>query len=547
MEAIKCPNCGSEKVQELTEEKYACLACDNVFLIHNLSKEFRQTDKHISDVHADLSRKIDNLNAGMQNISMESSGDAFKAKTVLNAAEELLKKGDFLKAYENFKTYTVYMPDSYVGYEGMFRALTDNYMDDAGQYKRIASDMTEATVKNLLADGTDVLSKALQCEDCNKGDLLNKYKEYYERSLETLQARILYNTNPNNVEEILNLAEKKVGAKDNTRERIAQCEREIEQTNAQIVENKKNVEFSQKEVSKFNALSEAEQKAIMKGKKIKSGVTFGVVLILAILLWGHVGLFLHIVEVIVVLFVGLICIGSLSAPSVYEGNENELEQKLEKQKNELQALEELLVAQENKKSAVGIDELENFILKSNSFAKSAEELYAKYSELEKPKEKTGYDVFWTDCTAIKSSSLKYVDVCKHGGYRVFKPESPSLPQIVLAKSTKNKSDALLQVGYSDKTMKFLREISDDRMYTLLLMPMTQEQWFDIEKSVFDVYSSIIKEITGKIAPDAQLGRYDESSVVRKATTRVITRSEDKQKLTDYAERLTDIGIDVKVI
>lgn len=42
MEAIKCPNCGSEKVKELTEEKYACLACDNIFLVHNLSKEFRQ-------------------------------------------------------------------------------------------------------------------------------------------------------------------------------------------------------------------------------------------------------------------------------------------------------------------------------------------------------------------------------------------------------------------------------------------------------------------------------------------------------------------------
>jgi len=51
MEAIKCPNCGSEKVKELTEEKYACLACDNIFLVHNLSKEFRQTDAHITDMH----------------------------------------------------------------------------------------------------------------------------------------------------------------------------------------------------------------------------------------------------------------------------------------------------------------------------------------------------------------------------------------------------------------------------------------------------------------------------------------------------------------
>lgn len=53
MEAIKCPNCGSENVKELTEEKYACLACDNIFLVHNLSKEFRQTDAHITDMHED--------------------------------------------------------------------------------------------------------------------------------------------------------------------------------------------------------------------------------------------------------------------------------------------------------------------------------------------------------------------------------------------------------------------------------------------------------------------------------------------------------------
>ena len=45
MKAIKCPNCGSEQVKELTEEKYACMACDNVFLIHNHSKEFRKTDE----------------------------------------------------------------------------------------------------------------------------------------------------------------------------------------------------------------------------------------------------------------------------------------------------------------------------------------------------------------------------------------------------------------------------------------------------------------------------------------------------------------------
>lgn len=31
MEAIKCPVCGCEKVKEISEEKYVCLGCDNVF------------------------------------------------------------------------------------------------------------------------------------------------------------------------------------------------------------------------------------------------------------------------------------------------------------------------------------------------------------------------------------------------------------------------------------------------------------------------------------------------------------------------------------
>ena len=72
MEAIKCPNCGSEKVKELTEEKYACLACDNIFLVHNLSKEFRQTDAHITDMHEDINEKLDNLSKNVNSVTVNS-------------------------------------------------------------------------------------------------------------------------------------------------------------------------------------------------------------------------------------------------------------------------------------------------------------------------------------------------------------------------------------------------------------------------------------------------------------------------------------------
>lgn len=532
MEAIKCPNCGSEKVQELTEEKYVCLACDNVFLVHNLSKEFRQTDAHISDVHADISKKIDNLSTKMQNGRSEAGGAASKAKMVLREAEDLLKKGVFLGAYEKFRTYAEYIPDSYIGYEGMFRSLTDSYMDDAGQYKRITSDMTATTVKNLLADGTDVLSKALQCEDCNKEDLLNNYKKYYEKSLKTLQARIMYNANPNDVEGNWNLDENKEGEINNIRALIAQGESGIEQINARIVENKERVEDSQKRVDAFNALSEAERKDLMKKSRIRSGIAFGVTLILAVLMWGHVGLFLHIIEVVVVLFVGFLCVCFTAEPSIYEGKESELEQELARQKDELQVLQEKLsVAQENKEDRVDTDELENFILTNNSNAKSAEELYEKYSELEKPKEKTGYDVFWTKYTGIRYANIMWTYICEHGGYKVHKTDVPSLPEIVLTKATKSKSDILLHVGVENQKMKFLREISDDSMYTLLLMPESSDEWHN----VWNVYEEMMEEIAGKrIFPDRE-------------NIRVFARSADKEKLMDCAERLTDIGIKVKVI
>ena len=42
MEEIKCPSCGSGAVRKITEEKYECMACDNLFLVHNYQKSFRK-------------------------------------------------------------------------------------------------------------------------------------------------------------------------------------------------------------------------------------------------------------------------------------------------------------------------------------------------------------------------------------------------------------------------------------------------------------------------------------------------------------------------
>ena len=64
MQVIKCPNCGSNAVEQISDEKYQCLGCDNVFLIHRYSKEFRETDEHIEEIRKDLKESISKNNGG---------------------------------------------------------------------------------------------------------------------------------------------------------------------------------------------------------------------------------------------------------------------------------------------------------------------------------------------------------------------------------------------------------------------------------------------------------------------------------------------------
>lgn len=251
--------------------------------------------------------------------------------------------------------------------------------------------------------------------------------------------------------------------------------------------------------------------------------------------------------------------------------EGELEQKLEIQNNELQALQEKLsAAQENKKIDVSIEELEDFILTGNSSARSAEELYEKYSALEKPKEKTGYDVWWvegfenstdfSDDSSVVYSLGIYNDIFKYGGYFVHLRFSS--PQLVLAKSTKTQSALLLKFddGYS---RKFLREISDDRMYTLLLFYLGDNvaMFLDMIKELTEKsadqgeMNSSSEELTGELvnkwrqnAP--RLKNDDNKYGVSGDGNRVplvVARSKDKEKLLDYAEQFAIMDVCVKVI
>jgi len=119
MQEIKCPNCGSGLVAEITEEKYACLACDNVFLVHNLSKEFRQTDVHISDMHEDLKAAISNINvtANSWNTEMQAT---------FENAFHLIEIGYYEVALEKFTELCIKQSATYQSWWGKFLAMTMN-------------------------------------------------------------------------------------------------------------------------------------------------------------------------------------------------------------------------------------------------------------------------------------------------------------------------------------------------------------------------------------------------------------------------------------
>lgn len=161
MEAIKCPNCGSEKCQEVTEEKWICLACDNVFLIHNLSKEFKKTDKHLTEVHQDLKE-------GIQKIM---DGNLLNEKAVLEKAEEHLKKKDYALAYKFFTQVAEEFPQHAAGWYGRYRALTGDFTQ-VKHYARFVCegnyvDLEEGAERTKF-EGLEDIKKALSCEDADE-------------------------------------------------------------------------------------------------------------------------------------------------------------------------------------------------------------------------------------------------------------------------------------------------------------------------------------------------------------------------------------------
>lgn len=240
MEAIKCPNCGSEKVKELTEEKYACLACDNIFLVHNLSKEFRQTDAHITDMHEDINEKLDNLSKNVNSVTINSNAQASRAKEILIEAQDNFDRGKYCEAYAGFKKYTGFEPDSCVGYEGMYKVI-------------LKLKGNTSTEKDKYA-GYDLLNKMISCKDCDKEAVLTPMMQQYVAEKTETESRNLKNEVNNACAEN---GIKNNGVEDGIKALIEFYEKQKDITEKQY---EKYRESSIKDYEKYSAMSDEEKK-----------------------------------------------------------------------------------------------------------------------------------------------------------------------------------------------------------------------------------------------------------------------------------------------
>lgn len=186
MEAIRCDQCGSSQVQALTEEKYFCSACENVFLVHNLSKEFQQTDTHISDVHQDLKNEIRNI--------VKNNGSDEEA--LLAAAEQHLKMGNWDSAAGMYEKVTENFPSHAAGWYGRYRALTGDF-NAMQRYALFACNGIYIDEEDReLADGDNFfgngfIGRALSCADADKAEItknvaafIRKCAEYGKQDIE---------------------------------------------------------------------------------------------------------------------------------------------------------------------------------------------------------------------------------------------------------------------------------------------------------------------------------------------------------------------------
>lgn len=364
MEAIKCPNCGSEKVQGLTEEKYVCLACDNVFLVHNLSKEFRETDAHIADVHEDLKRSIIDIKEAVT--TTQTSGEL---ETLLYEAEDSFRERS-LESFGLFDKYVNRAPNSYVGHYGKYRAILNMYGNNMGL--RIDS---EDDYGGLYA-AFDELKLALDCEDCDKERVLSEVLKQHKLSALTAIQNIVR-------KKLLISKDVPVGSL------IYTIQNEISDIQGDIKKE-------QDEISEMHNLSPEQKKTRLIKKAIPVVISVLILLIFIFPMRGFLGIILKIVGVVVV---GMIAIctdwkGTTQVSSFYTRRLETLQGYLERAK---------------KVEALSIADMEDVINENLGRGKDAEPLQrAIESNTKRQRQRE----------AEKSEGLWYINLCYRGKSKI---------------------------------------------------------------------------------------------------------------------------------
>jgi hypothetical protein len=178
METIKCPNCGHGKVQQISEEKYYCPACTTEFLVHNRSKEFQETDRHIESVHRDLKAAISNI--------VFSAGASDRDARFDNAFH-LIEIGEYETAKKEFDSLCKECSNHYESWWGEILVLTKQFTELSDEI--VCSDEMVLYINNMR--NTKNYSKEIEKV------LVQKLEEYFadaraetEASLEELKSRI---------------------------------------------------------------------------------------------------------------------------------------------------------------------------------------------------------------------------------------------------------------------------------------------------------------------------------------------------------------------
>ncbi len=165
MEAIKCPICGSEKVEQITDEKYVCQSCDNEFLVHNLSKEFSMTDQHIDAVHNEIKKDLSKIMAG----------NTTDEQALLMKAEQHLSQGNWELASDIYDQLATEFPQHSAGWYGLYRSLTGNFQG-SGRYALFLCDgnyINDDEEVDSYFYGNGYIQRALSCEDANTEEIKN--------------------------------------------------------------------------------------------------------------------------------------------------------------------------------------------------------------------------------------------------------------------------------------------------------------------------------------------------------------------------------------